>query len=135
MSDQITKTNDSNILLLYREILNLRSVIELLQDRLCKLEKTVGELTELETKKRQSSLSLSPLQQKIISFLKEGGKTQAEIIENLDMPQPSVSHSLRKLEKEIDIVESRPTAKPGARFEYVLKKNLSKEELELLSQL
>jgi uncharacterized membrane protein len=135
MPDQPQKISDSNLVSLYREILNLRSIIELHQDRICALEKTVNELSELETKKRQSSVSVSPLQQKILSFLKDGAKTQEEISQTLGMPQPSVSHSLNKLEKEMEIVESKPTNKPGARFEYVLRKNLSKESLELLSQL
>jgi hypothetical protein len=135
MPDQLSNISDSNIISIYKEMLNLRSIIELLQDRITFLEHRVSELSELETKKRQSTVSVSPLQQKILTFLKDGAKTQVEISQSLCTPQPSISHSLNKLEKELDIVESKPTNKPGARFEYVLKKNLSKESLELLSQL
>jgi hypothetical protein len=35
----------------------------------------------------------------------------------------------------LNIVESRPTTKPGARFEYILKRELPKDILDLLSQL
>jgi hypothetical protein len=135
MSDQLSKPDDSNLIVIYKEILNLRSTVDALQNRICELEKNIAELPRFEKQKRKENVSLSPLQQKIAGFLKEGGKTQIEIAECLKMPQASVSHSLSKLEKELDIVESKPTGKAGARFEYILKKDLSPDILKLLSEL
>lgn len=135
MSQENPKFNDSSLILIYKEILSLRSVIDGLQERLTAMENNLCETQRDRRRKNSTSTSLSPLQQKILGFLKEGNKTQNEMAQILDMRQPSVSHSLSKLEKELDIVESRPTTKPGARFEYALKKNLSKEVLELLSEL
>jgi len=135
MSNQVSKPDDASLVVIYKELLMLRSTVDMLQDKICDLEKNLAEMAQLGRQRRKSALSLSPLQQKIVVFLRGGGKTQGEIVAALDMPQASVSHSLSKLDRELSIVESKPTTKTGARFEYVLKRKLSPEILELLSQL
>lgn len=131
----MSEPQHNNDIIIYKEILSLRSAIDSLHRRLSDLEKSFYEVVKSQKPKKSDRVTLSPLQQKIIGYLKDGPKTQSEIVEDLDIPQPSVSHSLGKLEKELNIVESRPTTKPGARFEYIIKRELPKDILDLLSQL
>jgi len=134
-SEVVTKLEDSNLVLLYKEILGLRSAVDSLEGRVLELERTIQELSRLQKHKKRDRISLSPLQRKVVGFLGEGAKTQNEICETLNAPQSSISHSLSKLEKELNIVETRPTTKAGARFEYALKRNLPEDILDLLAQL
>jgi len=126
---------DPDVALLYKEILFLRSAIDNIFDRLGGLEKSVQDLTSRKKSKNRYERSLSPLQVRIAKYIEEQPKTQAEIQATLHVPQSSVSHSLNKLEKELNIVHSRPTSKPNARFEYILKKNLPDHLRRILAKL
>ena len=130
----MSEIKDSNLVLIYNEILTLRGVVDGLQRKMAKMEKDMNELSTVHKHKKRGA-SISSGQREILGFLKKGGKTQAEIVAGLNIPQPSISYSLNKLEKELNIDDSMPTMKSGARFEYALKKNLPQEILDLISKL
>jgi DNA-binding MarR family transcriptional regulator len=136
--DSVRAPYDKKLNVIFEELLRQRQLVEDINKRLSDIEKTLNKPAKSTTQESKNSkyISITPSQRKILLYLKkEGPKTQSEIIQTLKMAQPSVSYSLAKLEKELNIVESKPTLKPGARLEYSLKKELSKEVLDSLFQL
>jgi len=100
----------------------IEQIMQTMPDFERKLNEVEQKLSDLEESGRISR-PLSATQMAIVDFMLrgEGPVTIKEIMKELDLPQSSVSASLKRL-KGLGIISSRASTKPDALYEYYLKR-------------